>query len=748
MILWIVVLWTSALAEAQTRPPVIGRAYHAATIGNEISPGCAVVVDGSILDSRLIFPTFHSPLVYELEGVRVTVNDIPAPLVRVHSSQVYFIAPEAPLGDVTVKVSNAAGSASVRMVMRRAAPGMLWYGGPSRMVELRDGDDALVQAVRSGQTAVVMATGLGVPAPATLDTWPFGAEVDRSGVTLRVGEAAAIIQSMQIRDPGYFRIAFEMPAVGAGVTIAPIVLEVDGTAIQTGIQVGVDPDTETRLLTSRADLSFVAVEGTQSLGQYLYGRTSPLGIATTMETEDAPWLSMDGSALFAEGRGLAPGLHEGWIKVSAPSVGLTRRVPVSFLVVEAKTPVLRRASAETMRRGRVNDFDLYGTYFGSVAEVRVTPGDGVRATFYRNNMERLQVSLTVDADAAPGERTLSVVTRDGRSSNSVAVMVTGAENVLLESVSPAELLVGEFAQVSLRGSIFAQRPYRLEVDPAEGVSLGDTAVWFNPAQPVTPDRVSTTLTVEETAAEGKRNISVVTNAGRSNSLPLYLRRSTPEILGVWPRKVWPGRIYTMGTSTGLDYGRMRIVGMGMDSARRWSGDDILIVPKSSVSMFGTLLGSGPPDELTGFLQVSPEAAPGMRQIRLQAPGTVSNEFPIEVEPPAAEAPELLELTFSRSATAVKAKLRFRDADGDIVSPTPGWGAKLAAMAVYPEEAAVLTKTSFDIHAPGVKDGIVEFELTPYSIRPITHRELRMAFWMEDAAGNLSNVVILPMQSWP
>ncbi|MFN7937367.1 MAG: hypothetical protein U0R19_28835 [Bryobacteraceae bacterium] len=727
MILWFVVLFAAAQAAAQSQAPVIAKAYHEATLGNEISPGCVVVVVGSILDPRVIRPTFRTPLGYELEGVRVTVNEVPAPLLRVDAARLAFVAPEVAVGDVVVKVSNAAGSGSVGMVMRTVSPGLVRSDQGANRVLLLRGNDGIEGAVRSGEMAAVLATGLGVLPPAKLDLWPFGQEVDRSRVTLRVGGVAARIDSMSVRTPGYYRILFEMPVV-AGVSAAspraPIVLELDGIASQAGLNARLDWDTETRIYTNVSNYVFVTPAGTLSAVQSFYAQTSPAGIALTVDTSDAPWLVMRGRELSADARGMKPGSYEGRIQVSGK--GVSRLVPATLLVLEPKPPVLRRASRETVARGEILDLELYGAYLSEVERLEMVPDDGVRMFVQQVNMERIQARLAVEAGAKAGERRLRVVTRDGASSGSVALTITeGGENVTLESVLPAELLVGAGSTVRFRGSVFDERMLQIDLEPGEGLQLSNTLVRLTRVgQPFEQSIIFGYITVDETAAEGRQQISVVTSAGRSNSLPLYVVRARPEIFGIWPRTVWPGRIYT----------DVLLAGMELGSLQASAGEDLTIAPYTITFLTGEV---GP---TKATVQVSATAARGVRMVRLPAAGVMSNEAPIEVVDPPAEAPELLDVALDQRVPAMKGRLRFRDADGDLASPGLGYGARLSAVLLMDNGVPGETSpTSIPIHLPGVKEGSLDFEIT---LSPLPQAAgTRVAFWLEDAAGNRSNAVV-------
>lgn len=726
MIFWIVVLFAAAQAAAQSRAPEIAKAYHEATMGNEISPGCVVVVEGSILDPRVIRPTFRTPLGYELEGVRVTVNEVPAPLLRVEVARLAFVAPEVAVGDVVVKVWNAAGSGSVGMVMRSVSPGLVRSDQDANRVALVRGNDGIEGAVRGGEMAAVLATGLGVLPPARLDLWPLGQEVDKSRVTLRVGGVAARIDSMSVRTPGYYRILFEMPVV-AGVSAAspraPIVLEMDGIASQAGLNARLDWDTETRIYTNVSNYVFVTAAGTLSAVQSFYAQTSPTGIALTVDTSDAPWLVMRGRELSADARGLQPGSYEGRIQVGGE--GVSRKVPATLLVLEPKPPVLRRASRETVARGEIADLELYGAYLSEVERLEMMPDDGVRMFVQQVSMERIQARFAVEAGARAGERRLRVVTRNGASSGSVALTITEVdEGVTLESVLPAELLVGAGNPVRFRGSAFDERMLRIDLDPGEGMQLSNTLVRSTFVGQPFEQSIFGYITVDETAAEGRRQISVVTSAGRSNSLPLYVVRARPEIFGIWPRAVWPGRIYT----------DVFIAGIELGSLQARVGEDLTIAPYTTTFLTGEVR----PTKAT--VQVSATAARGVRMVRLPAAGVMSNAARVEVVDPPAEAPELLDVALEQRAPAMKGRLRFRDADGDMASPALGYGARLSAMILMDNGVPLeWSQTSIPIHLPGVKEGGLDFEI---ALSPLPQAAgTRVAFWLEDAAGNRSNAVV-------
>ena len=154
----------AGLLAAQIAPPVIQRAFHAVTFDQEICPGCPVAITGRVLPQRLFVPILPPRLPLEFDGVKVSVHGVPAPLAGVQSGRVDFIAPETgTYGEVTVTLTTAGGSASVKMNMQRAAPALHRDGRISNRAELRDSNDG----IKPGALACAQAGKALLP-----QTWP------------------------------------------------------------------------------------------------------------------------------------------------------------------------------------------------------------------------------------------------------------------------------------------------------------------------------------------------------------------------------------------------------------------------------------------------------------------------------------------------------------------------------------------------------------------------------------------------
>ncbi len=304
--------------------------------------------------------------------------------------------------------------------------------------------------------------------------------------------------------------------------------------------------------------------------------------------------------------------------------------------------------------------------------------------------------------------------------------------------------------LTFRGSILGQAGYGLEISPGDDLDFEFQPVWFNsgggaPSLPV----AGGTISVASTAQEGTRGVTFVTPSGRSNTLPLLIRRAKAEILGLWPRVVWPGRIYTSADSSPFEFYEFKLVGTGLAGVSGGGAEGLSLTPYPKVTPPGTFLGSPRADQLSGFLWVDAKAELGKRSVRLQSPGGESNEAEVLVTEAPAEAPELLSVTRDDPHLRSLGRLVFRDADGDMASTTTVHGARVWVMAVHPPEAVGWTRASVPVHQPGVKEGTIDLDPSFNNwIRPIVHRDLRMAFWLEDAAGNLSNAIVVPMPSWP
>jgi uncharacterized protein (TIGR03437 family) len=168
---------------------------------NPVAPGMMASLFGSNLAPREGRAT-SLPLPATLEGVSVTVNDVPAPLLYVSPGQVNIQVPFGLTGNTArvVLANSAARTGGVTVLLASTSPGIISYAdavSPNRGIIVH-GDYSLVtpqNPARPGETVVIYLTGLGELRPAVATgaanpVSPLATAVDGRIQVLFGGEAA------------------------------------------------------------------------------------------------------------------------------------------------------------------------------------------------------------------------------------------------------------------------------------------------------------------------------------------------------------------------------------------------------------------------------------------------------------------------------------------------------------------------------------------------------------------------------
>lgn len=245
-------LLSNAMSWVQPGAPVVSEAgvVNAASLlaGLPVAPGSLVSVFGSNLaSSRAIAESV--PVPRSLGGVRVTFNNIDAPLYFVSSQQINAQLPWAVL-------STGSTSGTVSMVVRRGenvsqavpvqvgpvSPGIfsIGYGVGQAIASNENGSLAapvgsipgiLSQPARIGSTIAVLGTGLGVVDPpggdgqASLDTQRR--TLVTPSVLIGGVESQVLFSGLDAQSPGVYRLTVVVPSVTPGDQV-PIQIRLGG----------------------------------------------------------------------------------------------------------------------------------------------------------------------------------------------------------------------------------------------------------------------------------------------------------------------------------------------------------------------------------------------------------------------------------------------------------------------------------------------------------------------------------------
>jgi uncharacterized protein (TIGR03437 family) len=223
-----VVLVLGALSTTST-----GAVTNAASFTNAVAPGALATIWGSAL-APAAEQSGSLPLPLAMQGVSVTVNGVPAPLLYVSAGQINFQIPyETGAGTAVLGVNNNGQVASYSFQVAPSAPGIF----PNAFI---DPTGAAVTSAPQGGTLTLFITGDGDASPPVVTGAPPPANTPvpnlpapRLPVTVTVGEVPAKTPFQFIGIPtwsvGVTQINFVIPQT-APLGPQPVVVTVGGVA--------------------------------------------------------------------------------------------------------------------------------------------------------------------------------------------------------------------------------------------------------------------------------------------------------------------------------------------------------------------------------------------------------------------------------------------------------------------------------------------------------------------------------------
>ncbi|HXE62330.1 MAG TPA: protease pro-enzyme activation domain-containing protein [Bryobacteraceae bacterium] len=217
------VMWVNA--PASPGEPMISAVGNALSGAVDAAPGSLLAIYGAKLANDAVAAA-GLPLTYSLDGVSVTVNGWPAPLLYVSPGQINIQVPyEAGAGPAVMGVNNNGLIGGFAFRTSPAAPGIFTAGGtlyPSSTAVR--GGYATMYVTGAGELSKPLPTG--VAASGTATTLP----VPRLPVNVTVGGVPALVQFAGATpgEVGLIQVNFIVPdSVDAGVQ--PVVITVDGS---------------------------------------------------------------------------------------------------------------------------------------------------------------------------------------------------------------------------------------------------------------------------------------------------------------------------------------------------------------------------------------------------------------------------------------------------------------------------------------------------------------------------------------
>jgi 6-phosphogluconolactonase (cycloisomerase 2 family) len=415
---------------------------------------------------------------------------------------------------------------------------------------------------------------------------------------------------------------------GSGITVGGVTA-VSATSITVSVVVAADaalgPRTVTVTTASGTSLTktFTIAAASPTLsaitpGAALRGRTVSLSATGTNFISGATTLAVSGAGLTVQNVNasnttsltadlvIAADATLGARTVTVTTAGGTSAA--QSLTINAPPPTLSALSVSSGVVGSSVQLTLTGTEFIPGASVLVS-GTGVTVgNVVVTNTGSIAALLTIDANAAVGPRSITVVTAGGTSgAQTFTVMAPGPT---LTTMTPTAALRGTTATLTLTGTNFVTGATTVNVrGRGIGVTVRDVLVLGAAA-------ISATVVVAPDADIGSYDISVTTESGTSNSLAMTISAAPPVLASISPA------IGTQGTSTVVT-----LTGSGFLPRAT-----TVAVSGGGITVSGV---NATFNSLTATFAVDPAAALGARSVTVTTLGGTSGavSFTINAQPP-------------------------------------------------------------------------------------------------------------------
>jgi hypothetical protein len=175
-------------------------------------------------------------------------------------------------------------------------------------------------------------------------------------------------------------------------------------------------------------------------------------------------------------------------------------LPHGFTIIQA-LPTISAISPDVGNQGAMSNIIITGTNLTGASEIRLGTGIAVNS-FTVLNSSQIAASITIIAGTEAGTRDVSVTTPGGKAVMANSFTVNQGLPVII-SITPGEGSRGATLTVIISGS---------NLDGATSVSFGAGTV-VQSFTNLSPTQLSVTLTINDAAVTGLRDVSVTTPGG-------------------------------------------------------------------------------------------------------------------------------------------------------------------------------------------------------------------------------------------
>jgi len=289
--------------------------------------------------------------------------------------------------------------------------------------------------------------------------------------------------------------------------------------------------------------------------------------------------------------------------VTVTTPGGTTTLTDAF-TVKQPPPVITSISPNEALVDETCDVVITGDDFNGATSV--TLGSRVTVNSFTIDSEtQITVNITVEPDAIPGIKDVTVTTPGGTAHQSWCFTVYGPPAI--ETIAPARGMQGEDLDVTLVGQNFVG---------ATAVDFGSD-ITINSFQVISPAQILVNISVDELAATGPRDVSVTAPAGTATSVNGFLVMSIPVVNSVTFNEGFQGETLNVTINGAHFDGAMRVsFGWGV------AVESFTVVDSTSIA---------------AEIVIQDGAVPGMRNVSVstaRGTGTLENGFEVLALPPA------------------------------------------------------------------------------------------------------------------
>jgi uncharacterized protein (TIGR03437 family) len=166
---------------------------------------------------------------------------------------------------------------------------------------------------------------------------------------------------------------------------------------------------------------------------------------------------------------------------------------------------------------------ITGSDFEDVVRVAFSPASGITVSPVEIFPDHVDARIQLTTNIAAGERQVYLVTPRGNTNRLPFTIRRSLPRIF--AIDPPGLQQGQWGDIFIAGENFLGSYARVEITPSAGLTILQTSIIQISDR---PPAVMALVAVDSAAATGERSLAVVTQAGRSNTLPFPIRERSGQ----------------------------------------------------------------------------------------------------------------------------------------------------------------------------------------------------------------------------